>query len=147
MPKELPTAVCVLDMASLHVRAHEQSTTVEVCAATGETLVSFESALSGGALVLDAFDQVLATATVLRRNSEGAVVKCKVGLLNPFTSEVAFEPLPRTKSYEHPENTAIPLSGVVGSHSAAGLTLYGSKLVPVELRRDGLVRCAALHTV
>jgi hypothetical protein len=146
MTKELTAAVCAFDMASLRVRVQEHALGIEVCAATGEELVSFTSELTGGALVLEAFDQVLATATVLRRDETGEVVKCKVALLNPFTMEIAIEALPRTKSYELPRDVPVPLSGLVLTVSNSSCSMAGRQLEPVALKRDGLVRCAVLHT-
>lgn len=141
--------VCVLDMATLKLHVGP-GRNVEVRAATGEVLVRYDSEAlveraldeNPGALVLEAFDEVLAGAFVLRRAPE-RVQRCRVALLNPFTYEIALGALPKTEVFKL--EAPLPLSGMVLPVSSDGLVLDGEVLERVEMRRDGLVRAALAH--
>lgn len=141
--------VCALDMATLKLHVGPDRR-VEVLAATGEALVRYDSDSladrawdeNPGALVLEALDEVLAGAFVLRRTLDG-VQRCRVALLNPFTGEIALGALPKTEVFKL--RASLPLSGVVLTLSSEGLTLDGEVLERVEMRRDGLVRAALAH--
>jgi hypothetical protein len=142
-------AVCVLDMATLRVCVGDDRR-VEVFAPTGELLARYDSAFldegsweeNPGRLVLEAFDEVLAGAFVLRR-SDDDVQRCRVALLNPFTEEVALGALPKTGVFKL--TSPVPLSGEVLQLSSEGLLWGGEPLERVEMRRDGLVRAALAH--
>ena len=139
--------MCVLDMATLRVVRGEGSR-VEVLARTGELLARLDTELEQGsepgAVVLEAYDEVLSGATVLRR-VDGEIVRCRVALLNPFTNEVALGALPKTEVFRF--SGEIPAGGVVLEADADGLTRDGVPLERISMRRDGLVKAAIAHTV
>jgi hypothetical protein len=160
MSKKLPAEVCVMDMTTLRVAVSTDTPRVlQVLTPANEVLwqgsldelatrLGPDAATRQGAIVLDAFDSVLAHATVLREVASGELRLHSIGLLNPFTNEIAVRALPKTVAFAAPAALTNP-----GPHGALAL-LEGNELVvdelrvvPREMERRDLTTAAAAHAV
>ena len=111
-----------------------------------ETLVSMPvSEVRPGAMLLEAFDMVLAEAVVIRETSSGEVQRHSVGLLNPFTKEIAVRALPRTLSF--PFDGSLAATGVSAELVNDALHINDAVIEAREMSRRGLLAAAAAHSV
>jgi len=144
--KKLPDQVCVFDMTTLRVVITPGATPVlEVLTPHNELLVSMPvSEVRPGAMLLEAFDQVLAEAVVMRETTSGDVRRHSIALLNPFTSEIAVRALPRTLafSFDGPITTA----GITAELTESTLNINGVAIPAREMARRDLLTAAAAHS-
>ena len=111
-----------------------------------ETLVSLPvSEVRPGAMLLEAFDMVLAEAVVIRETPSGEVQRHSVGLLNPFTKEIAVRALPRTLSF--PFDGPLAATGVSAELVNDALHINDDLIEAREMSRRGLLAAAAAHSV
>jgi hypothetical protein len=157
MSKKAFQDLCVIDMATLRVAVPEGADgTVAVLTASNEVVVEFpldsmfdalgqDGTAKPAAVVMEAFDRVLAYGRVLREDASGAVVAHAVALLNPYTNEIAVGPLPRTLTFEWAG--PCPAAGLTatldGNEMRVGSTLLEQRLMS---RRD-LAGIAAAHSM
>lgn len=111
-----------------------------------ETLVSMPvSEVRPGAMLLEAFDMVLAEAVVIRESASGEVQRHSVGLLNPFTKEIAVRALPRTLSFLF--DGPLAATGVTAELIDDALHINSAIIVAREMSRRDLLAAAAAHSV
>jgi hypothetical protein len=119
---------------------------LEVLTPHNELLVTMPvSETRSAAMLLEAFDEVLASAVVMRETADGQVRRHSIGLLNPFTQEIAVRALPRTLAF--PFSGVITSEGLLAELTDGALYVSGSLVDPREMTRRGLLSAAAAHSV
>ncbi len=104
-----------------------------------------ENADKPAAVVLEIMDRVLAAGVVLREDETGAVVAHSVGLLNPFTNEIAVGALPRTLSFRY--EGACPSLGITAVLEDQVLRIGNDVLETRTMSRRDLASAAAAHSM
>lgn len=134
-----------LDMAELSVTT--DGTNGRVCGPSGELIAHFvhDDDLDDREVFLRACDAALATGKVQRVRPDGALHKVAVGLYNPYTYELAVQPLPNTRAYGDDQPVVIPTGGLCGDAQPGHVTIAGRNLNRLEPDRQRFARAQHAH--
>jgi hypothetical protein len=129
--------ILLLDLASLRYRwSDDAHRSLAVLSAMGEVLavVDCEAGLPQREAAFRACDAALASGRVVRASQDDLLVRrrCRIGLYNPYSGEVAVGPVSRGTVYQGGGRLDVPPNGVTLQMVDGRLEGDGITLEPVE---------------
>lgn len=110
--------LCILDLASLRYQWNPTRSAVAVCTARGElfSVVDVRPGVSDREAAFQVCDAALDRSRLTRHDPRDVLrrARCRLGLYNPHTGEVALGPIPNTRVFSAARRLPVPPGGLFG---------------------------------